>query len=74
VNTLWHIDGNEKLCPWEFWVHGCVNGYSWLIIYLGYHSNKQAVTIAQLFTDAVGVFGWPSRGQGDFGLQNNKVE
>ncbi|KAJ7590176.1 hypothetical protein C8J56DRAFT_888353 [Mycena floridula] len=25
-NALWHQDGNEKLRPWGFWVHGCVNG------------------------------------------------
>jgi hypothetical protein len=28
ANTLWHIDGNEKLQPWGFWVHGCINGHS----------------------------------------------
>ncbi|KAJ6599541.1 hypothetical protein B0H10DRAFT_1959063 [Mycena sp. CBHHK59/15] len=27
-NALWHMDGNEKLHPWGFYVHGCVDGHS----------------------------------------------
>ena len=23
-NFLWHIDGYDKLKPFEFWVHGCM--------------------------------------------------
>ncbi|KAJ7247535.1 hypothetical protein C8J57DRAFT_945841, partial [Mycena rebaudengoi] len=25
-NALWHMDGNEKLRPWGFYVYGCVDG------------------------------------------------
>ncbi len=28
ANALWHHDGNEKLQPWGFFVHGCIDGYS----------------------------------------------
>lgn len=74
ANALWHIDGNEKLRPWGFWVHGCIDGYSRLIIYLACCPNKRASTVARLFLDAITVFGWPSRGRGDFGKENNEVE
>lgn len=73
-NALWHIDGNEKLRPWGFYVHGCVDGHSRLILYLLCASNKRAVTVLRIFLDAVSRFGWPSRGRGDFGTENNKVE
>lgn len=74
ANALWHIDGNEKLRPWGFWVHGCIDGHSRLIIYLTCRSNKRAATVTKLFLAAVDMFGWPSRGQGDFGRENNEVE
>ncbi|KAK7015753.1 Integrase catalytic domain-containing protein [Favolaschia claudopus] len=73
-NALWHHDGNEKLRPWGFYVHGCVDGHSRLIIYLACCSNKRKMTVANLFQAAVAVFGWPSRMRGDFGTENNEVE
>lgn len=74
ANALWHIDGNEKLVPWGFYVHGCVDGHSRLAIYLSCHADKKAATVSALFLDAVSRFGWPSRGRGDFGRENNDVE
>ncbi|KAF8903229.1 hypothetical protein CPB85DRAFT_1226628 [Mucidula mucida] len=32
--ALWHHDGNEKLRPWGFYVHGCIDGHSRLLIYM----------------------------------------
>ena len=74
ANALWHIDGNEKLRPWGFYVHGCVDGFSRLIIYLLCSFNKRAATVSGEFQNAVGVYGWPSRVRGDFGTENNNVE
>ncbi|GLB34620.1 hypothetical protein LshimejAT787_0201850 [Lyophyllum shimeji] len=73
-NALWHHDGNEKLRPWGFWVHGCIDGHSRLILYLKCSSNKRASTVLALFKQAIGVYGWPSRARGDFGTENNQVE
>lgn len=73
-NALWHQDGNEKLKPWGFWVHGCIDGHSRLIIYLACCSNKRQRTVAKLWKEGVDSFGWPSRGRGDFGTENNEVE
>lgn len=74
ANSLWHHDGNEKLKPWGFYVHGCVDGYSRLIIYLICCNNKQAATVESIFMKAVQEFGWPSRVRGDWGTENNRVE
>ena len=41
-NALWHIDGNMSLVQWGFVVHGAVDGYSRLIVYLHCSSNNQA--------------------------------
>lgn len=73
-NALWHNDGNEKLRPWGFWVHGCVDGHSRLIIYLQCSSNKRSSTVAALFKQAVQELGWPSRARGDYGTENNEME
>ncbi len=26
-NFCWHIDGNDKLLPYGFAIHGCIDGY-----------------------------------------------
>ena len=73
-NALWHIDGNEKLKPWGFYVHGCIDGFSRLIIYLVCASNKRAKTVESFFKHSIQFYGWPSRVRGDFGTENNEVE
>jgi hypothetical protein len=64
----------EKIRPWGFYVHGCIDGYSHLILYLSCCSNKRSATVLKLFLDAVHDKGWPSRVRGDFGTENNLVE
>ncbi|XP_028406849.1 uncharacterized protein LOC114529291 [Dendronephthya gigantea] len=32
--ALWHMDGNHKLIRWRFIVHGCVDGFSRVVVYL----------------------------------------
>lgn len=74
ANAVWHHDGNEKLKLWGFYIHGCVDGHSRLLIYSVVCSNKRQATVAALWTNAVAEFGWPSRARGDFGTENNEVE
>ena len=26
-NHIWHLDGYDKLCPYGFAIHGCIDGY-----------------------------------------------
>ena len=73
ANALWHMDGNEKLKPWGFYVHGCIDGHSRLIFYLFCVGNKRAETVASAFQNAVQEAGWPSRVRGDYGTENNRV-
>lgn len=68
------MDGNEKLRPWGFYVHGCIDGHSRLIIYLYCAGNKRASTVVARFKEAIADVGWPSRVRGDFGTENNMVE
>ena len=39
-NALWHIDGNHKLIRWRIVVHGGIDGYSRLIVFLKASPNK----------------------------------
>ncbi|KAL0567248.1 hypothetical protein V5O48_014747 [Marasmius crinis-equi] len=73
-NALWHHDGNEKLRPWGFYIHGCVDGHSRLMIYMHCCNNKRAAVVGMIFKKAVDTYGWPSRMRGDFGRENNEVE
>ena len=34
ANSSWHVDGYDKLKPFGFPIHGCINGYSHKIIWL----------------------------------------
>ena len=39
-NSLWHIDGHHSLVRWRFVLHGGIDGYSRLIVYLRCTNNK----------------------------------
>ena len=64
-NTLWHIDGNMSLVRWGFVVHGAIDGYSRLIVYLGCSLNNEANTVLKLFAQAGEMYGYPSRVRSD---------
>lgn len=68
------MDGNEKLRPWGFYVHGCVDGHSRRVLYLQCTADKRSKTVGRFFRRAVAELGWPSRVRGDFGTENNQVE
>ena len=71
--SLWHLDGNHKLIRWGFVIHGCVDGFSRRIMFLKCSTNNKAVTVLQLFLNAVQDFGLPSRVRGDQGTENIEV-
>jgi len=59
-NLVWSIDGHDKLSRFGFEIYGCIDAYSWYIIwcYCG-HSNRTAVSVNKQFLEAVektGVF------------------
>jgi hypothetical protein len=72
-NSLWHIDGNHKLIRWKIVIHGGIDGYSRLIVYLKCSSNNRASTVAKSFIDATTKYFIPSRIRCDFGKENIDV-
>lgn len=72
-NALWHLDGYHKLIRWRFVIHGAIDGYSRLIMFLRGSFNNRASTVLSAFTAAVDQYGLPSRIRIDRGGENVRV-
>ncbi|KAK3732709.1 hypothetical protein QZH41_016767 [Actinostola sp. cb2023] len=72
-NSLWHLDGNHKLIRWRLVIHGGIDGYSRVVVYLRCAANNRAETVAQLFEEATKEYCWPSRVRTDKGVENSIV-
>ena len=75
-NFIWHIDGHDKLKPYGFSVHGCIDGFSRKLIWLEVcPSNKNPEIIAKFYLDVVNKLGGvPERVRSDDGTENSIVE
>ncbi|XP_064641121.1 uncharacterized protein LOC135500638 [Lineus longissimus] len=73
-NSLWHIDGNHKLIRWGFVIHGGIDGYSRLMVFLSVVCNNRAESVMTAFQGATAEYGVPSRVRADRGTENNDVE
>ena len=69
-NSLWHIDGHHSLVSWGFVIHGGIDGFSRLIVYLHAATNNRSDTVVQLFIGAIDKYGTPSRVRSDHGGEN----
>ena len=74
-NHLWHLDGYDKLKPFGFCIHGCIDGYSRRIMWLEVGTtNNDPLVIAKYYIDCVRhVGGTPSIVRADRGTENVKV-
>ena len=59
-NSLWHLDGYHKLIRWKIIIHGGIDCYSRLIMFLSASTNHYASTVLSAFLFAVDEFGLPS--------------
>ena len=69
-NYVWHMDGNHKLIRWKFVIHGAVDGYSRLILFLKCSTNNRATTVLESFAAAVQSYGLPRKLRTDLGGEN----
>ena len=72
-NAMWHIDGNHKLIRWRFVVHGGIDGYSRVVVYLKCVDNNRAASVLDVFTTAVNAQGLPCCVRSDLGGENVEI-
>ena len=72
-NSLWHIDGHHSLINWGFVIHGGIDGFSRLIVFLKCSTNNCCETVEECFLSAVEQYEWPSRVRTDNGGENTRV-
>ena len=70
---LIHNTPSSSHCRWRLVVHGAVDGYSRIPVFLHCSNNNQANTVMQLFEEAVSKYGLPSRIRCDKGGENVDV-
>lgn len=69
-----HIDGNHKLIePYRIVIHGGIDGFSRLIVFLRASTNNRATTVLNCFQEAVVKYNLPSRVRCDLGMENLEV-
>ena len=71
--SLWHLHGHHSLITWGFVIHGAIDGFSRLVIFLHCSTNNRSGTVADLFLNATQEYGWPSRVRTDHGGENTQV-
>ena len=67
-SLLRHIDGNHKLVqPYGIVIHGGIDGFSRLVVYLKASTNNRPATVLSYFHEFVSRYNLPSRVRCDLG-------
>jgi hypothetical protein len=74
-NAVWHADGYDKLKPYGFAIHGCIDGWSRKVLWLFVtRSNNSPDNIASYYLETVDKFGGcPVELVTDLGTENGKM-
>lgn len=74
-NAAWHLDGYDKLKPYGFPIHGCVDGFSRKVLWLKVgRSNNNPVITGSYFVSALQKYGCcPAIVQTDCGTENGII-
>ena len=70
ANSLWHIDGHHSLIRWRLVIHGGIDGFSRMVVYLKCSNNNRSSTVMTEFYNATVTYGIPSRVRSDKGGEN----
>ena len=75
-NFVWHLDGHEKLKPFGFSIHGCIDGFSRYLVWLEVaSSNKKLELISKFYLDAVkSLESIPLQIKADNGTEHSLIE
>lgn len=64
------MDGNHKLINWHFVIHGCIDGFSRVIVFLKCSTNNRGSTVLDNFLGCIDQFRCPLRIRTDHGTEN----
>uniref|UniRef100_A0A1X7VU93 Integrase core domain-containing protein n=1 Tax=Amphimedon queenslandica TaxID=400682 RepID=A0A1X7VU93_AMPQE len=69
---MWHIDGYDKLSPYGIAIHGCIDGFSRIIIWLrASPTNNNPKVVARFYLEALEeIAGVPQFLRSDYGTEN----
>ena len=67
------VDGHHKLICWRMVTHCGIDGHSRLVVFLKCSDNNRCSTVYNLFLQAIGHYGLPTRICCDQGSENIRV-
>ena len=69
-NHCWHTDGYDKLKPYGFPIHGCIDGWSRKMIWLHVARSNNPLVPGMFYIESVQEYGCPVKLRNDCGTDN----